>query len=98
MSCLEPMVLRDTFGQVGQERPMPTPWARNAACMSFADLVFQSTITMLASLAPITLKLCLVRKSTVMARFSFSVLRRALIVALCPSLVGGEAPTRPGAR
>src|SRR5581483_4130778 len=96
MSCLEPMVMRDTFGQVGQERPMPTPWARKAACMSLADLVFQSTITMLASLGPMTLKPRLVRNSTVMARLSSSVLRRWAIIALSFRLAVAQATEATG--
>src|SRR5689334_22403559 len=96
MSSFEPMEIRDTVGQTGQARPISTPWARNAACISFAALVFQSTMTMLASLGPIVFKLRLVRNSTVMARFSFNVLTRCIIVALSPRLAVAQATDGTG--
>src|SRR5215469_3391460 len=96
MSFLDPMEMRDTVGQVGKTRAISTPWARKAACISFEVLVFQSIISMLASLGPISLRLCLVRKATVMARFSISVLRRLTIDALSERLAVAQAADGTG--
>src|SRR6202000_2379115 len=73
-------------------------WALYIAFMSLADLVFQSTMIMLAKLGPITFKPRLVRKSTVMARFWIISLRRAAIsavwvmLAVAQAVVGIEGP------
>src|SRR5580698_8461755 len=88
MSWCEPMEMRDTVGQIGQRPPaISTSWARNAACISLADLVFQSIITKLVWLGPISLRLRLVRKSIVMARFDISSLRRLAISSWAVRLV-----------
>src|SRR6185437_7621844 len=56
MSWRDPIEMRDTVGQIGQRAPaISTSWARNAACISFADFVFQSIITKLVWLGPISL-------------------------------------------
>ena len=91
MSAFEPIEMRDTVGQVGKTRAICTPWARKAACMSFDDLVFQSIISMLASLGPISLKFRLVRVSTVMARVSINSLRRCAITSLAVRLAVAHA-------
>src|SRR3954447_1400097 len=79
MSSMDPTVILDTVGQMGQLRPISTLWARKAARMSLACFDFQSIINMLALLLPTTRSLRLFRCSTVMARASCICLRRAAI-------------------
>src|ERR1700733_2411298 len=92
MSALLPMETRPTVGHTGQRGPaICTPAALYIAPISLADLVLHSTMIMLASLGPVTFKPRLVRKSTVMARFSIISLRRALISAVAVRLAVAQA-------
>src|SRR6185437_12800370 len=95
MSWREPMEMRETVGQIGQRPPaISTLCARNAACISLAVLVFQSIITKLVWLGPISFRLRLVRKSIVMARVVINSFRRLAISSCAVRLV--VAQTRDG--
>src|SRR3954469_21388352 len=91
MSALEPIEMRDTVGQAGKTRAISTPWAAKAAFMSFAVLVFQSIISMLAWLGPISFRPRFLRKSSVMVRVAINSARRASIRFLAVRLAVAQA-------